>query len=357
MKKNKLWAASIVLLMAVSAACGSPSIAVNVPTVNAPTADVPTLVVLPTLTATEATATEMVPVTGHLMKPLDAVPAPAKTMDDVTSSDAGAPYGDSYKLNRFERPFLQDMTYAADMDIARFSVSGDQDWYYVSIQLAGSDPNNAREIHYGAEIDLNADGAGDYLVWTRPPYTTQWSTSTVQVFQDSNGDTAGPSAIEADVSSNGNGYDSLIFDGSVIDNADPDLAWVRLSPDQTGLVQIAFKQSLTGPGFFLGVVSDAGLKDVSKYDYADHIAEADAGSPVKNDKFYPLGSLYSVDNTCWEAIGIQTSGFEPKLCQPILVPVNTKEPEPESAPTPVLACNPPPDCGGGPYNPETCQCE
>jgi hypothetical protein len=291
------------------------------------------------------------------MKPLDAVPVPVKTVDDVISLGDGAPYGDSYPLNRFERPFLQDMTYVADLDITRFSISQDQDWYYVSLHLAGSDPNNAREIHYAAEIDLNANGAGDYLIWTRPPYTTEWSTSSVRVFQDSNGDTAGQSAIEADVNSNGNGYDSLVFDGSGTENADPDLAWVRLSPDQPGLVQIAFKQSLTGPAFLLGVVSDAGLKDVSRYDYADHIAEAEAGSPVRNNIFFPLGSLYGVDNTCLEAIGIQTTGYEPKLCQPILLPVNTKEPEPETVPTPILACNPPPDCGGGPYNPETCQCE
>ena len=304
MKTHKFLSASIVLFLVVSAACISPAIAVDVPTKNIPTQYTPTLVVLPTLTATEATATEVVPVTGHLMKPSDAVPAPAKTMEDVTSSGDGAPYGDSYQLNRFERPFLQDMTYVADLDINRFSIGQDQDWYYVSLQLAGSDPNNAREIHYGAEIDLNADGAGDYLIWTRSPYTTEWSTRTVQVFQDSNGDTAGQSAIEADVNSNGNGYDSLIFDGSGTENADPDLAWVSLSPDQPGLVQIAFKQSLTGPAFLLGVVSDAGLKDVSKYDYADHIAEAQAGSPVRNNNFFPLGSLYGLDNTCWEAIGI-----------------------------------------------------
>jgi hypothetical protein len=299
-------------------------------------------------------ATEVVPVTGHLIKPSDAVPGPVKTMEDVLSSATGAPYGDSYKLNRFERPFLQDMTYVADLDISNFSISEDQDWYYVSLQLAGSDPNNALGIHYGVEIDRNADGAGDFLLWTRAPFTTEWSTTTAQIYQDSNNDTAGPSAVEADASSNGNGYDALIFDGSRTENSDPDLAWVRLSPDLPGMVQFAFKKLLTGPAMMLGVVSDAGPKDVSKYDYADHIAEADAGSPVKNNKHFPLGSLYAVDNTCWEATGFQTAGNEPKLCQPILQTVNTQVPEETSTP---LACNPPPDCGGGPYDPNTCQCQ
>jgi hypothetical protein len=354
-KTHKFPPTSLVLFLAVIVACTlSPSIAIDIPTVIAPTEIVPTTIVLPTLTATEVTATEMVPVTGHLMKPSDSLPASAKIADDVISTETGAPYGDSYKLNRFERPFLQGMTYVADLDITQFSIGEDADWYYVSLQLAGSNPNNAMEIHYGAEIDLNADGAGDYIIWTRPPYTTKWSTSTVQIFQDTNGDTGGSSALEADANSNGNGYDGLIFDGSSTDNSDPDLAWVRLSADQPGMVQIAFKKLLTGPAMMLGVVSDAGLGDVSKYDYADHIAEADAGSPVKNNKHFPLGFLYAVDNTCWDAIGFPTTGNEPKLCQPILQTVNTQKPEETSTP---LACSPPPDCGGGPYNPETCQCE
>jgi hypothetical protein len=288
------------------------------------------------------------------MSPSGALPAPIKIVDDVVSSSDGAPYGDSYKLNRFERPFLQDMTYVSDLDITQFSFSEDQDWYYVSIQLAGSDPNNALGISYGAEIDLNADGAGDYMIWARPPYTTQWSTSFVQIYQDSNQDTFSQSASQSDAVLNGNGYDTLSFDGSKTDNPDPDLVWVRLQPDQPGMVQIAFKKSLAGKAFMLGVISDAGFKDISKYDYTGHITETDAGSPVKNNKHFPLGSLYAVDNTCWDALGFRPTGFEPKLCQPDLQPVNTQKPEETATP---LACNPPPDCGGGPYNPETCQCE
>ena len=91
------------------------------------------------------------------------------------------------------------------------------------------------------------------------------------------------------------------------------------------LLQIAFKKDLTGPAFMLGVVSDAGLKDVSKFDYVDHIAEADAGSSVRNNPYYPLGVLYAVDNTCWEAYGMQTTGYEPKLCQPILQPTQVAD--------------------------------
>ena len=304
---------------------------------------------------------EGIPVTGPSMRPAEVVKAPIKMIDDVESSGTGpqrrAPYGDSYKLNRFERPFLQDMTYVADLDIHKFGLSEDEDWYYISIQLIGNDPNNPLGIHYGAEIDRNGDGFGDYIIWTQPPYTPQWENRTIQVFQDSNLDTSGVSALKSDSASDANGYDTLVFDGSTQANVDPDLAWVRIQGNGKAMLQIAFKKDLTGPAFMLGVVADAGLKDLSKFDYADHFTEADAGSSVQSNKYYPLGLLYAVDNTCWEAYGMQTTGYEPKLCQPILQPVNTQSPDDE----PVLACNPPPDCNGdepgtGDFDPVNCTC-
>jgi hypothetical protein len=274
-----------------------------------------------------AAPTPMPKVTSHLMRPAEFVPVPDKMIDDVESSGTGpegrAPYGDSYKLNRFERPFLKDMTYVADIDIHKFGLSEDGDWYYISIQLMGNDPNNALGINYGAEIDLNGDGFGDYILWAHPPYTSQWDTRTVEVFKDSNRDAGGLSALKSDAVFDGDGYDTLIFDGNSQGNTDPDLAWVRRSGDGRAIMQMAFKKDLTGPDFMMGVVSDTGLKDPSKFDYADYFTEADAGSPVQSNKYYPLGLLYAVDNTCWEAYGLQTTGYEPKLCQPILQPVNT----------------------------------
>lgn len=303
-----------------------------------------------------------IPVTGHLMTPAEVVPAPAKMIDDVESSGTGpegrAPYGDSYKLNRFERPFLQDMTYVPDLDIHKFGVSEDEDWYYISIQLIGDDPNRELGIYYGAEIDLNADGFGDYVIWARPPYHDQWDTSSVQIFQDSNLDGGGLSAIQSDAVFDGDGYDTLAFDGSGAENADPDLAWVRWISAEHALVQFAFKKIWSGSAFMVGVVSDAGLKDVSKYDYNDYITSVEAGSPVRENENYPLGLLYAVDNTCWEPYGMHTTGYEPKLCQPILQPVNTRSPDEDEE---SLACNPPPDCNGdepgtGDFDPATCTC-
>lgn len=379
MKKRKILYLYIVFALTLGAACAPSALANNstpqAPPTTAPSSplQVTTSSPIPQEGATESqvptsepAVTEIIPVTSHLMEPAETVPAPTNLIFDVESSGTGvegrAPYGDSYKLNRFERPFSQDMTYVPDIDIHQFGLSEDTDWYYIFIQLIGNDPNNAPGINYGVEIDSNVDGFGDYVIWSHPPYTVQWDTVNVQVFKDSNLDAAGVSATKSDAVFNGDGYDTLVFDGSTQGNADPDLAWVRISEGQPATIQFAFKKSLTGPAFTFGVVSDMGLKDVSKYDYADYFTEADAGSPVRSNQNYPLGSLYGVDNTCWEAHGIQTTGFEPKVCQPILQPANTNPGDQGSATDGSnLACNPPPDCNGeepgtGDYDSTTCEC-
>jgi hypothetical protein len=276
------------------------------------------------------------------MQPEDSAPAPGKLLNDVVSSGNAASSGDSYKINRFERPFLKDMTYVADLDIVTFNVSEDADWYYISIGLNGKNPNNSLGINYGAEIDLDADGFGDYLLWAHPPYTTEWDTSTVQVFKDSNHDSAGLSSRQSDAIRDADGYDMLIFNGASIETADPDLAWVRMIGGQAATIQFAFKKSLIGTNFMLGVVADAGLKDISKFDYNDYFKEADAGSSLRNNPYYPLGSIYALDNTCWEAYGIQTPSSEPKFCSPSVSATATKKSlrsEPASFPTATNATN------------------
>lgn len=307
-----------------------------------------------------------IPVTGHLMNP--GTPITGRPVTDVTSSGTSAPFGDSYKINRFERPFLKDMTYIADLDIASFNIGEDADWYYVSIELNGNDPNDSIGIDYGAEIDVNADGYGDYLIWAHPPYKTQWDTSTVQVFQDTNHDTAGLSSKQSDAVFDGNGYDRKVFDGSSNENPDPDLAWVRMQEGTHALVQFAFKKTWLGPAFMLGVVADAGPKNVAEFDYADHFKEAEAGSPTENSKYYPLGALFAVDNTCLEAYGPVKQTFEPKFCPIRAAPTATKKASLGKTPTlqsvpnepPAEACQPtfdPADCGDLGYDPKICQCK
>ena len=240
------------------------------------------------------------------------------------------------------------MTYVPDLDILSFKLSQNTDWDYVSIQLAGKDPNNPVGIDYGVEFDLNDDGFGDYLIWAHPPYGAQWDTSTVQVLKDSNHDTAAWSS-SSDAVSSSNGYDTVVFDGSRSGGADPDLAWVRMEAGSHASIQFAFKKSGIGSSFLWGAVADAGLKDVSKFDYRNSFTQAEAGSPVRSSQYYPLGSLYGVDNTCWAANSIHTTGSEPKLCPVAKQLVGTGNGDQS-------ACNPKPSCGGKGYDPGTCQC-
>jgi len=289
----------------------------------------------------------------HLMRPEDFVPVAGGFVDDVESSgtaaEGRAPYGDSLDLNRFERPFSEDMTYIPDLDIYKFGLSWDADWYYISIQLIGKDPNNGLGISYGVELDRDADGYGDLIVWANPPYTPAWDTGSVQVFVDTNKDSGGSNVVRAETVFDGDGYETMIFDGGTGGNDDPDLAWVRLDDEQNAVIQFAFKKSWIGDSFMYGVVADAGLKDVSMFDYADRFTPAEAGSPVRGKANFPLGLLYAVDNTCWEVHGFTSTGYEPKVCPSILQPVN--EPAGDAG------CNPPPNCGGGPYDPVTCACQ
>ncbi|RME90150.1 MAG: hypothetical protein D6770_03110 [Anaerolineae bacterium] len=237
---------------------------------------------------------------------------------DVDSKDTApehrAPYGDSYKLNRFERPFTrQAMDYLPDLDIVTFRITADDTWYYVFAELNGDDPNNPElDPRYGVELDLDRDGHGDYLIWAAPPFTDQWSADHVQVYADKNHDTGGPSPERSDAPYNGDGYETLIFDGGRGD--DPDLAWVRYVPTGSFLIEFAFKRSLAGSTFMWGVVADGGIKDPSKYYYNDRFTEEQAGSPEKSEPYYPINEVYAVDNTCREAYGFTPNGYEPLLC-------------------------------------------
>jgi len=360
MNRQKSFYLYIVFVLIFNQACAFSSFASTpVPVVDTPT-DVPAVDLEVPGGKETPTATNF-PVIDHIVRPNEIAPSPGKLIADVESSGTAAeeraPYGDSYKINRFERPFQKDMLYIPDMDILNFNLSQDEDWYYVSIELIGDNPNNSLGINYGVEIDLNVDGFGDYIIWARPPYTVEWDTSIVQVYQDSNLDTGGASVSQVENSFDGDGYDTLIFDGGSQQDSDPDLAWARMVEGQTALVQFAFKRSLIGSFFTLGVVSDAGLKDVSKFDYSDRFDEAEAGSPIRSKEFYPLGALYAVDNTCWEAYGFEAVGNEPKACQPDLQPIGTPSNEDQGNP---LSCSPPPNCdgnGGGAYDPNTCECQ
>ncbi len=291
--------------------------------------------VSPTAPPAQIPSTATVVVT-HVVTPL--APRGGKLVYDVDSSgtapDKRAPYGDSYDNNLLERPFTQDMKYVPDLDITNFTVAKDNDWWYVSIKLVGTDPNTALGIDYGVILDTDRDGFGDYLIWAHPPYTNQWDTAPVQIYQDKNHNTGGVSATRSDAPLNADGYETLIFDGS-LGGTDPDMAWVRINADTNATIQFAFKRSWSGSVFMLGTMADAGLKDPKKLDYVDRFSIEQAGSPIKDNQNYPLKALYLVDNTCRDAFGFEPTHFEPQGCPVPPTPTpGPRMPRPNDTPAP-----------------------
>lgn len=330
-KTSQTLAPMLVLTLVIILACNMPS--GTPPSAPPPTVQQDISMTLPPPTFTPIFSTEtatVIPFTptppiNHLTRPSDNPPNGLLVYDIIsadTAHEKRAPYGDSYNINRLERPFQQDMTYLPDLDIATYTVSEDSTFWYVSIELIGTNPNNTLGLHYGVELDRNHDGFGDFILWASPPYTSAWDTLPVQVFEDRNRNTGGLSGELSDAPLTTDGYEAKIFNGGVGD-PDPDLAWVRANAGGTATMQFAFKKSWAGTVFMLGVIADAGLRDVTKLDYVDRFTEEEAGSPVKDKKYYPLKALFAVDNACREAFGFKPNGDEAQLC-----------PRPETTPGP-----------------------
>ncbi len=319
------------ILMLIALACNLPGLSAN------PGGEPATATITDTSVVIVASATQAEPATetavpspttelptptiavSHVLIPTTSVKT-GKLVNDVVSVDNAAekraPYGDSYKINLFERPFTQNMTYIPDVDIASYNLSKDEKFYYISIELVGTNPNNAIGINYAVELDTDADGFGDYIIAARPPYSVDWTADNVRVVQDTNHDTGGLSAERSDAPLPGDGYDTVIFDGGRGPEDDPDLAWVRVNAGKYATVQFAFKLALAENRFMCGVIADAGLKSIADLDYVDRFTEAEAGSPERNEEFYPLKALYAVDNVCREAYGFTGTGQEPQRCLP-----------------------------------------
>jgi hypothetical protein len=97
---------------------------------------------------------------------------------------------------------------------------------------------------------------------------------------------------------------------------DPDLAWVRLNPEEPNSLEIAFKADLTKKTGYLWVIwADEGLQDPSRADYNDQFIFDEAGSPYPEHRYYPIQAIYQVDSTCRSWYGYEPVGDEVGICQ------------------------------------------
>jgi hypothetical protein len=304
-----------------TSAGGSSSTIATLPPGSRPTSS-PTRTPTTTLSPTPAsTFTETATATVVHLAPPPGASGTSRYITDPVSKDYAAqkrvPSGsDVYAGNRYERPYTAEaMDYLPDVDLSRVELRVDPPWVYVTFQFVAPRAEGIGKTTYGAEFDTNRDGRGDYLVWGTSPTGASWTTDGVEVWKDSDYDVGGPHPQLADAPwAGGNGYDRRIFSGG--QGADPDLAWIR-QIEGGAKAQLAFKYSAIGtaPQFLWNGLADFGVRRPDWFDYNDHFTQSEAGSPlpVQSD-YYPLKSLFGIDNTCRDAYGFTPTGMEQNLC-------------------------------------------
>ena len=241
-------------------------------------------------------------------------------VDENTAAQKQAFGGDDNGNGKYERPFDQDMNYLPLTDLVSVRLNREDPlWVYILYKVDkpfSIDPN--AKTHYMIEIDTDLNNRGDYLIVTGTPKDTQWSTDSVQVFTNPDMNVGGVIAVRADVGLyEGRGYYEEIFNNGK--GTDPDLAWSRLSKEDPSVVEIAFKNTLSGgvKGKFIWLPwASSGMLDWSLMEFNDHISFTDGGYPLKEDaQNYPLKALWGVDNTCRVPSGFSPTGTMPGLCQ------------------------------------------
>jgi hypothetical protein len=243
-------------------------------------------------------------------------PSPESEMRDtsyhITAADNGAKEGDLYNANLFERSFTTAMLYLPDVDIQKVAVTSDDSFFYFIITLSGVHTQSSDlQGLYAVELDTDVDGRGDFFIAALNPQGTTWVTSDVMVRSDNNNDVGGPDPVKSDAPYAGTGYETTIA------NDQTEAAWVRISPSNPAVVQIAIHSALVGnpPIFLWGITADNGIKDPGKYDYDDTYTREQAGSPyVEEPTLYPLKIVNSFDNVCRQPYGFTPAVRIANMC-------------------------------------------
>ena len=257
-------------------------------------------------------------------------------------------YCNLWSINLLERPYSANLdVFYPYIDILTAQVGKDPNWIYASLDLfASGTPDDGAAFTYFFEIDLDQNGRGDILlaVTDLQLFPAVWSVTGVRVWQDTNGDVGGPTAVGPDTQS-GNGYETLIFDQGIGD--DPDLAWARHNPNSSQRIEFAFKPALLNgsPSFMWW--AGAMRQDFSSesFDLVDTFLEKD---------------LFEVDTTCGWFFGYEKP-YNPKKCY-IAPPAPTPTPMPQGCVTRTDQwCNDNADPNGGGFpwtwNAAICKCE
>jgi hypothetical protein len=292
---------------------------------------------------------EATPTVEHLAKPVEPAGKYQKIHDQTSEKYTGqnrAYSGDEFAVGRYERSFLQDMTYLPFIDILTAELNREDDsWVFVRIQVMSNPLDNLTDNPlYGVELDVDLNNRGEYLILTSPPAGSDWTTEGVQVWQDLDKDVGASTPVKPDDDGAGDGYEDLIFDQGSGD--DPDLAWVRISPEGPNFVEIAFKRGLLGgeekEKFIWLPWALSGFTDPAMFEFNDRFTFTEAGSPMwEYPDYYPLKGLWGVDNTCRGTSGVVPQPSNTGACP-------NYEPVPDIPDSPAPGEPPPPNFNIGP---------
>jgi len=242
----------------------------------------------------------------------------------VTADQKKSNGGDRFSFEQFERPFNANTmdVYFPNLDIIDTFVYQDDTWVYGTIQVVDRSAASSSPFRFAMQLDTEADGKGEFLVIASNPASTDWTVDGVQVFQDANSDVGALTAMFTDKdATDGDGFETMIFDQGR--GGDPDVAWVRVSPDNPNIIELAIKRSVLDNTFIymINMWTGHATLDPTLFDYSDHYTHEQAGAADPElPLFYPIKSVYELDNSCRMAVGFQPSGSEPGLC-PVLAPV------------------------------------
>ena len=276
-------------------------------------------VITPTEPATEEPTEdpEVTPTVVHVSIPEDPDKFPNWFPDasSLVYAELGYSTADDFYGFPLERPFTaESMDYVGYTDIKQVEISAVKTFVYVSIGVEIAPPEGEM-VYYGVEIDTDMDGRGDWLIYAQSPASSEWTVEGVNVYFDGDNSVGGTKAIESNPGIPGNGYEVPLFVAGY-QTTDPDMAWVRRSPERTNFIDIAFKFSMIDnvKRFLWSAWADAGPMNPGWFDYNDHFTLEKAGSPIQSANDYPLKELAQVDNTCRFAYGFNAKGDEPGVC-------------------------------------------